>query len=124
VYRAAQIIPSEGAAEMKQAMLDAMDRMSRYPWGVVERQESDDGRGVQAIAQLLRVQERRSRLMGLDAPTRRAVDVITHDRFMRPSRTWRPTSPVRRPSWPAMTARTPTLTAQIWTNAPRTGLGD
>jgi hypothetical protein len=42
----------------------------------------DDGPGLQAIAQLRRVQERKARLMGLDAPTRRAVDVITHDAFM------------------------------------------
>ncbi len=41
-----------------------------------------DGPGLQAIAQLLRVQERTARLMGLDAPTRRAVDVITRDVFM------------------------------------------
>ena len=39
-------------------------------------------RGLQAIAQLRRVQERKARLMGLDAPTQRAVDVITHDAFM------------------------------------------
>jgi hypothetical protein len=82
VERAAQMIPTEGAAEMRQAMLDAMDRMSRHLWGVVERQQSDDGPGLQAIAQLLRVQERKAQLVGLDAPARRAVDVITHDVFM------------------------------------------
>jgi hypothetical protein len=82
VQRAAQMIPTQDAAEMKQAMLDEMDRMSRHVWGVGERQQSDDGPGLQAIAQLLRVQERKARLMGLDAPTRRAVDVITHDMFM------------------------------------------
>jgi hypothetical protein len=42
----------------------------------------DDGPAIQAIAQLLRVQERKARLMGLDAPTRRAVDGITHDVLM------------------------------------------
>jgi hypothetical protein len=41
-----------------------------------------DSPGFEAIAQLLRVQERKARLMGLDAPTRRAVDVITRDVFM------------------------------------------
>jgi hypothetical protein len=76
------MIPAEGAAETKRAMLDEMGRMSRHLWDVVERQQSDDGRGVQAIAQLLRVQERRSRLIGLDAPALRAVDVITHELFM------------------------------------------
>jgi hypothetical protein len=54
VQRAAQMIPTEGAAEMKQAMLDEMDRMSRYLWGVVERQQSDNGPGLKAIAELLR----------------------------------------------------------------------
>jgi len=56
--------------------------MSRHLWGVVERQHSDDGRRPGAIAQLLRAQEREARLMGVDAPARRAVDVITHDVFM------------------------------------------
>jgi len=50
VQRAAQMIPTEGAEEQKQAMLDEMDRMSRHLWGVVERGQSDDGRGLQAIA--------------------------------------------------------------------------
>jgi hypothetical protein len=98
VQRAAQMIPTEGAAEMTQAMLEDMDRMSRQLRGVVERKRDrvdrggvvtcngqevmDDGPGLQAIAQLLQVQERNARLMGLDAPTRRAVDVITHDVLM------------------------------------------
>jgi hypothetical protein len=76
------MIPTEGAAEAKQAMLDEMDRMSRHLWGVVEREQSDDGPAIQAITHLMRVEERKARLMGLDAPKRRAVDVITHDAFM------------------------------------------
>jgi hypothetical protein len=83
VQRAAQMIPTEGAAGMKQAMQEEMDRMSRHLWGVVERQQSDNGPGLQAIAQLLRVQERKARLLGLDAPTGRVVEVITHDMFMK-----------------------------------------
>lgn len=82
VSRAAQMIPTDCAAEMKPAMLDEMDRTSCHLWGVVERPWSDDGPGLQAIAQLFRTQERKARLMGLDAPTRRAVDVITHDALM------------------------------------------
>ena len=66
---------------MKRA-LEEMDCMSRHLWAVVERQQCDDGPGLKAIAQLLRVQERKARLVGLDAPTRRAADVITHDAFM------------------------------------------
>jgi hypothetical protein len=42
----------------------------------------DDGPAVQAIAQLPRDQERKARLMTLDAPTRRAADAIAHDLFM------------------------------------------
>ncbi len=71
--------------------------MCRHLWGVAERQQSDEGLGLKAIAQLLRVQERKARLMGLDAPTRRAVDVITHGTFVEmigdlvpTSRAWRP----------------------------------
>ena len=45
VQRTAQMIPTEGAAEMTQAMLDELDRMSRHLWGVVERPESDDSLG-------------------------------------------------------------------------------
>ncbi len=56
--------------------------MSRHLWRTIERQQSDDGPAIQAITQLLRVQERRARLIGLDAPARRAVEVITHDALM------------------------------------------
>jgi len=45
VQRAVKMIPTEGATEMTQATLDEMDRMSRSLWGVVERQDSDDGHG-------------------------------------------------------------------------------
>jgi hypothetical protein len=69
----------------------------------------DDGPGLQAIAQLLRVQERTSRLMGLDAPTRRAVDVITHDVFME-------AVVEMEAELAAMGALTSTVAAQIWSN--------
>ena len=63
-------------------MPEKLGRISRHLCGIVEDQQSDDGRELQTIAQLLRVQERKARLIGLDAPTHRAVDVITHDAFM------------------------------------------
>ena len=40
VQRAAHMIPSEGAAEAKQAMLDEMDRMSRHLWGPAADRDS------------------------------------------------------------------------------------
>ena len=42
----------------------------------------DDGPAIQAIAQPSRVQVPKARLMGLHAPTQRAVDVSTHGMFM------------------------------------------
>ena len=39
----------------------------------------DDGPGVQAAGKLLQVQERRARLLGLDAPTQARIEVVTED---------------------------------------------
>src|SRR5665213_281713 len=99
VERHAKSIPVEAVADVKQIVLEELDVMSRHLLEVIERDHFritpsgrvvmhdgepvlDDGPAIQAIAQLLRVQERKARLMGLDAPTQRAVDVITHDAFM------------------------------------------
>jgi hypothetical protein len=57
---------SHVAPPVERRRLPAVRRRSRAPGG----------------RPTLRVQERKARPMGLDAPTRRAVDVITHDRFM------------------------------------------
>ena len=63
-------------------MPQKLGRISRHLCGIVEDQQSDDGRELQTIAQLLRVQERKARLTGLDAPARRTVDVISHEVYM------------------------------------------
>jgi hypothetical protein len=34
------MIPTEGAVEMKQAMVEEMDRMSRHLWTVVDRERA------------------------------------------------------------------------------------
>ena len=99
VERHAKSIPVEAVADVKQIVLEELDVMSRHLLEVIERDHFritpsgrvvmhdgepviDDGPAIQAIGQLLRVQERKARLMGLDAPTQRAVDVITHDAFI------------------------------------------
>jgi hypothetical protein len=39
----------------------------------------DDGPGIHVATALLRVEERRAKLLGLDAPAKHRVDVITED---------------------------------------------
>lgn len=96
VQRGFAQIPTEEAKEAKRLELAKLDRIEAHLLAVMERDHVridhgkvirddldqpmlDDGPGVQAAGSLLRVQERRSRLMGLDAPTRSTVQVITED---------------------------------------------
>jgi hypothetical protein len=77
VLRATRMLPNERAEEMTKSMLAEMDRMARSLWAIADDDSTSPALRVKTIGQLLRVQERRSRLIGLDAPTRRAIDVIT-----------------------------------------------
>ena len=97
VQRGLALVPSEDVKERKRLDLDQLDRIEAHLLGVMERDHIkvdhgkvirddetgnrilDDGPGVTAAGALLRVQERRSRLMGMDAPTRATVQVITED---------------------------------------------
>lgn len=95
VQRAFAAIPTEDVKEAKRIELEKLDRIEAHLLSVMERDhikvdhgkviyddESntrilDDGPGMQAAMSLLRLQERRARLMGLDAPSRQTVQVIT-----------------------------------------------
>ena len=95
VQRAFAAIPTEDVKEAKRIELEKLDRIEAHLLGVMERDHIkvdhgkviyddenntrilDDGPGMQAAISLLRLQERRSRLMGLDAPSRQTVQVIT-----------------------------------------------
>ncbi|RKN61873.1 hypothetical protein D7231_31875 [Streptomyces klenkii] len=91
VERALQAIVQEPAEQVRQLELDRLDHMYRSALGVLERRHvtvsqgrivkaddgeplEDDGPVLQAIDRMLRIQERRARLLGLDAPSRVSVD--------------------------------------------------
>lgn len=73
--------------------LNALDEMAREAWGVLQRTHvvvsqgrvvemdgvpvPDDAPTLAAIDRLLKIQERRAKLLGLDAPTRSKVEVVT-----------------------------------------------
>jgi hypothetical protein len=75
--------------------LNSLDEMAREAWGVLQRTHvvvsqgrvveldgapvPDDAPVLAAIDRLLKIQERRSKLLGLDMPTRSTVQVITED---------------------------------------------
>lgn len=98
VQRALYATVAEPAAEVRALELARLDKMTLAAWEVLERRHvtvsggkvitvvddhgvehplDDDGPVLQAIDRLLRIQERRARLLGLDAPTR--TEVITID---------------------------------------------
>jgi hypothetical protein len=52
-------------------------KIARHP--DTDQPLQDDGPVIQAVAGLLRISERRSKLLGLDAPARARVEVITED---------------------------------------------
>jgi hypothetical protein len=95
VMRGATLIPTEDIIELKKSELAKLDRIERYLLAVMilERLRVDHGHvvidqgrpllddrpGVQAAFGRIRVQERRTRLCGLDAPTKFRVGVITED---------------------------------------------
>lgn len=90
---AARAEPAETVTKLE---LERLDEMWRNAKAVLDRNHitvsngriiyDDDGKPViddapvlQAIDRMLRIQERRSRLLGLDAPTKSRVEVITDD---------------------------------------------
>jgi hypothetical protein len=83
VERALRAIRAEGAAEVRQLELERLDRMYEAVLGVLEREHvtvsngkviyvgeeplKDDDPVLRAVDRLLKIQERRARLLGLDA---------------------------------------------------------
>ncbi|MGX1483423.1 hypothetical protein RKD45_002499 [Streptomyces griseus] len=96
VQRALEATVKEAAAEVRAIELDRLDTLYRAALAVLERQHVtvsngrvvslneepilDDGPVLAAIDRLLKIQERRARLLGLDAPTKAAIS-ITPDRL-------------------------------------------
>jgi hypothetical protein len=62
-----------GADEARQVEIDRLDRLQRAAWPKALQGE------VPAINSVLKIMERRSRLLGLDAPTRISADVTTYE---------------------------------------------
>ena len=89
----------EVSAEVIQIETDRLDEMTRTLYRVLATKHyvvsagsgkvalhpdtgqplQDDGPVLQAVAGLLRISERRSKLLGLDAPTKTRIEVITED---------------------------------------------
>ena len=93
-----QVTPSEDQNKARRLELRKLDRIEDHLLRVMEREHitvsqgrvamldespiKDDGPGVQAAIALLRVQERRAKLIGLDEPVKTRQDVFTHDAFV------------------------------------------
>lgn len=85
----------EGADDLRELALIELAAMKRAAWDVLHREHllvshgqlvrhqgepiPDDGPVLQALDRLLRISERESRLVGLDAPVRSRVETITSD---------------------------------------------
>lgn len=85
VQRGLQSIRQESAEELRRIELERLDDMYERTLAVLERTHpavsagkvldvEDDGPRLAAVDRLLRIQERRARLLGLDAPQRLSVD--------------------------------------------------
>jgi uncharacterized small protein (DUF1192 family) len=93
VQRALAAVVQEPAAELLQLELQQLDMLARQVLKVLERRHVtvshgqlvyhdgkplvDDGPVLQAVDRLLKIQERRAKLLGLDAPKR--LEVVTID---------------------------------------------
>ena len=85
----------EGADELRELALIELDEMAREGWAVLRREHilvsggrvvkqdgkpvPDDGPVLAALDRLLKIAERRVRLLGLDAAVKSRVEVITAD---------------------------------------------
>jgi hypothetical protein len=97
VSRALDRLIREPAEQVRQLELARLDQLWIEAWKVLRRSHplvsngktvrhpdsglplEDDGPVLAAIGTLLRIQERRARLLGLDAPTQRTVTVLSED---------------------------------------------
>ncbi len=83
VQRALQAIRAEGAAEARTLELERLDVLHNQALAILESKHTDPDTGeelpaaaelrLKAVATLLKVQERRARLLGLDAETKVSV---------------------------------------------------
>jgi len=94
VERHAKTIPVEAVADVKQMILDELDAMARHLHEVIERDHFritsggrvvmhngepvlDPGPVIHAVNAYLRIIQERAKILGLYAPAKRRVDVIT-----------------------------------------------
>jgi hypothetical protein len=99
VERHANTIPVEAVADVKQIVSEELDAMSRHLLQVIGRDHFrvtpsgrvvmhdgepvlDHGPTIQAINAYIRIIQERAKILGLYAPPKRRVDVITHDALM------------------------------------------
>lgn len=61
------------ADEMREVELDRLDRLQAAVWGSASKGD------VKAVDSVLKIMDRRARLLGLDAPTRHQVETTVHD---------------------------------------------
>ena len=76
VQRAIAAVPVEAVEELRQIELERLDLMLAK---VMEKTTSTEKGFLFAVDRALAISERRARLLGLDAPTRQTVTVITQD---------------------------------------------
>lgn len=69
----------EPADEVRRIELERLDVMLAALWP--KATTTGDRQQARAVEQCLSIMDRRARLLGLDAPTRRVVDLVTHDAF-------------------------------------------
>jgi DNA-binding CsgD family transcriptional regulator len=98
VQRGMEVTPSEDQHKARRLELAKLDRIEDHLLKVMQCEHvsvsqgrvamlddspvRDDSTGIQAALALLRVQDRRSKLLGLDEPTKTQTDVFTHDAFV------------------------------------------
>jgi hypothetical protein len=75
VGRAMAATIQEPTDELRRIEVERLDAMLKALWPAAQA-----GKWL-AVDRILAVMDRRARLLGLDAPQRRVVDVITHDAF-------------------------------------------
>jgi transcriptional regulator with XRE-family HTH domain len=91
VQRALAAVPVEAVTELRQIECDRIDAVISRLWDIVEAEHPlvshgkriegllDDGPRLAALAGILRASAEKRKLLGLDAPARQTITVVTED---------------------------------------------
>lgn len=79
VQRALAAVPVEAVHELRQIECDRLDMVIAKLWDIANNDDTATTERINSLTGIMRASESKRRLLGLDAPARQTVTVITED---------------------------------------------